>query len=136
MTQKAISLPFAFNESGGVAYATDERKIWQDRVVIAVMTSLGERVMRPGYGSDAKVATFESLENAAIIIKQAVGVAFSRWLKDLTLTEVISAEDSIENTLNIEIYYRYGASIVDQVTVKTAILNRSGEVILEVPNGR
>jgi phage baseplate assembly protein W len=134
MTEKAISLPFGFNESGGISFTTDIKKIWQDRVVIAVMTSLGERVMQPSFGSDVKIATFESIENAKVTIRQAITVAFSRWLTQLSLTAVEAYFDEAESALNIEVTYNYGAALDDTVTIKTAILNRSGEVLLEVPN--
>jgi len=134
MTEKAISLPFGFNESGGISFTTDPKKIWQDRVVIVVMTSLGERVMQPSFGSDAKLATFEPIENAQVAIQQAVAVAFSRWLPQLSLTAVESTFDETEEALNVEVTYNYGAALDDTVTIKTAILNRSGEVLLEVPN--
>jgi phage baseplate assembly protein W len=134
MTEKAISLPFGFNESGGISFTTDIKKIWQDRVVMVVMTSLGERVMQPSFGSDAKLSTFESIQDAQVLIKQAVTIAFSRWLTPLTLTGVESYFDEAESALNIEVTYNYGAALDDTVTIKTAILNRSGEVLLEVPN--
>ncbi len=134
MTEKAISLPFGFNESGGISFTTDIKKIWQDRVVMVVMTSLGERVMQPSFGSDAKLATFEPIENAQVAIQQAVAVAFSRWLPQLSLTAVESTFDETEEALNVEVTYNYGAALDDTVTIKTAILNRSGEVLLEVPN--
>ncbi len=134
MTEKAITLPFGFNESGGISFTTDVKKIWQDRVVMVVMTSLGERVMQPSFGSDVKLATFEPIENAQVAIKQSVTVAFSRWLPQLSLTGVESYFDETETTLNVEITYNYGAALDDTVTIKTAILNRSGEVLLEVPN--
>jgi phage baseplate assembly protein W len=134
MTEKAISLPFGFNESGGISFTTDPKKIWQDRVVIVVMTSLGERVMQPSFGSDAKLATFEPVENAQVAIQQAVAVAFSRWLPQLSLTAVETYFDGTEETLNVEVTYNYGAALDDTVTIKTAILNRSGDVLLEVPN--
>jgi phage baseplate assembly protein W len=134
MTEKAISLPFSFNESGGISFTTDIKKIWQDRVVIAVMTSLGERVMQPTYGSDVKLATFENIENATVVIQQATTIAFSRWLSQLSLTDVKAVFDESESTLNIEVTYNYGAALDDTVTIKTAILNRSGDILLEVPN--
>ena len=134
MIEKAISLPFGFNESGGISFTTDVKKIWQDRVVMVVMTSLGERVMQPSFGSDAKLATFEPIENAQVAIQQAIAVAFSRWLTQLSLTAVESTFDETEETLNVEVTYNYGAALDDTVTIKTAILNRSGEVLLEVPN--
>jgi phage baseplate assembly protein W len=134
MTEKAISLPFGFNEIGGISFTTDIKKIWQDRVAMVVMTSLGERVMQPSFGSDAKLATFEPIENAQVAIQQAIAVAFSRWLTQLSLTAVESTFDETEETLNVEVTYNYGAALDDTVTIKTAILNRSGEVLLEVPN--
>jgi phage baseplate assembly protein W len=134
MTEKAISLPFGFNESGGISFTTDIKKIFQDRVTMVVMTSLGERVMQPSFGSDAKLATFEGIENAKVTIRQAISVAFSRWLPQLALIAVEAYFDEAESTLNIEVTYNYGAALDDTVTIKTAILNRSGEVLLEVPN--
>ena len=134
VTEKAISLPFGFNESGGISFTTDIKKIWQDRVVMVVMTSLGERVMQPSFGSDAKLSTFEGIEDAKVTIRQAITVAFSRWLTQLSLTAVEAYFDEAESTLNIEVTYNYGAALDDTVTIKTAILNRSGEVLLEVPN--
>ena len=59
MTSRAISLPFSFDSSGGVSYTTDNKKMWQDRVVLVVMTLLKERVMRPTFGSSAKATVFE-----------------------------------------------------------------------------
>jgi phage baseplate assembly protein W len=134
MTEKAISLPFGFNESGGISFTTDIKKIFQDRVVMVVMTSLGERIMQPSFGSEAKLATFEGIDNAKVTIRQAITVAFSRWLTELSLTAVEAYFDEAESTLNIEVTYNYGAALDDTVTIKTAILNRSGEVLLEVPN--
>jgi phage baseplate assembly protein W len=101
---------------------------------MVVMTSLGERVMQPSFGSDAKLATFEGIENAKVTIRQAISVAFSRWLPQLALITVEAYFDEAESTLNIEVTYNYGAALDDTVTIKTAILNRSGEVLLEVPN--
>ena len=57
---KAISLPFAFDQSGSIAYTKDEKKIWQDRVVLVLMTRLGERLMRPTFGSEIGDSLFES----------------------------------------------------------------------------
>ena len=78
MTQRAISLPFSFGTSGEIAFTTDERKIWQDRVVIVVMTRLRERLMRPAFGTNVQDFTFESVDEAMSHIKQAISVGFSR----------------------------------------------------------
>jgi len=136
---KALSLPFHFDSaSGGLATTTDPAKLWQDRVIVAVMTNLGERVMRPTFGSDAPKTVGHNLSDAVSIISQSVTVAFSRWLTDLDLLEVTGFTDSVDGYLVIQIKYKYRAQSINQtVNIKTAILSRSGDVLQEVTqNGR
>jgi len=133
MTERAISLPFSFDSSGALSYTTDEKKILQDRVVLVVMSRLSERVMRPTFGSTAPDAAFESQETAESSIKQAITVGFSQWLKPLTLTKTIVEIDPIDGYLVATVQYKYEKEKNEQsVKIKTAILSRSGEVILEV----
>lgn len=130
---RSIALPFGFDEAGGISATTDPAKIWQDRVIVAVMTGLKERVMRPTYGSDVQSTIGEGVENAMAIIKQSVAVTFSRWLKDLSLVGVSGFVDEYDGHLVIEIKYNYrDNSQTQSVTIKTAVLSRSGEILLEV----
>ena len=132
MSQKAISLPFSFSSSGAVSYTEDEKKMWQDRIVLVVMTYIGERVMRPSYGSRAKNATFDTISGAMAIIKSEVNSAFATWLKDLYLIDVKGTIDPIDNLLNVEITYKYGASASPEtLIVKTNTFTRSGDIIVE-----
>ena len=136
MTERAMSLPFGFGSFGEVNYTEDPRKIWQDRVVAVVMTKLNERVMRPTYGSGVPGVVFENISETESLIKQHVAVAFTRWLKDLTLTNVFVSVDPSDNYVIADIFYRYTPQDVeDSVKVKTAILDRTGATILEVTNG-
>ena len=136
MTQRAISLPFSFDSSGGIGYTTDEKKIWQDRVVLVVMTGLEERVMLPAFGTNVKKTVFETINDALAIIKQEVSYGCATWLKQLSLTEVVGTVDNADGYLSIEIRYKLGVSDqVDSVKVKTAILSRSGDTLLEITNG-
>ena len=129
----AISLPFNFTQYGGVDYTQDPAKIWQDRVVVAVMTDLGERVMRPTFGSDVPKSVGESVNDALNIIRQSIEVTFGRWLKDLTLLNVEGYTDEYDGYLVVEITYNYRAQNLTQtLTIKTAVLSRSGDVLLEV----
>lgn len=133
MTERAMSLPFSFDSAGSVSYTTDEKKIWQDRVVIVVMTRLNERVMRPTFGSEASSSLFENTSAATSLLKDTIATAFSNWLKDLVLTDVSVYTDPADGALVAEIFYRYNPIENEQsVKIKTAILSRTGEVILEV----
>ncbi len=130
---KAITLPFSFDSSGAVAYTQDEKKIWQDRVVLVLMTRLNERVMRPTFGSEVKDSLFETEEAATTMIKKATSVAFSRWLPQLELLGVSTTVDPVDGYIVVEVIYRYSPRENEQrVKIKTAILSRSGETILEV----
>jgi phage baseplate assembly protein W len=135
MTERAISLPFSFNSTGQVAYSTDERKIIQDRVVLAVMSRLGERVMRPNFGSEVHYATFESQGEAASIITQAVSVCFSTWFGYLELEDVLPSVDA-DGVLQIEVTYKKALQkISESLLIKTSLFTRSGDLIREAYNG-
>lgn len=136
MTAKVISLPFSFNSSGAVSYTESEEKIWQDRVVSVVMTNLTERVMRPTFGSDVKKATFENFDDASVLIEQTISAAFTTWLPSLTIDRISTAPDQKDGSMYITILYKYNKYLNSSVTIKTAFLNRAGDIILEVTNGR
>jgi len=135
MSEKAITLPFSFDSTGSIAYSTDQKKIWQDRVAIVVMTKLKERVMRPTFGREASNSLFENVDSAAGLIRQTITAAFSNWLKGLLLTNVVIYVDPSEGYLITEIFYKLDLQENEQsVRIKTAILSRTGEVLLEVNN--
>ena len=101
-----------------------------------VMTNLGERVMNPAFGSNVGLATLQNVNDAMTIIRQAVTVAFSRWLIPLTLMSVSGYIDPVDGYLTLEIIYKVKDTDNGQsVTIKTAILSRAGETLVEVANG-
>jgi phage baseplate assembly protein W len=135
MTNSAISLPFSINEVGGVSYATTEAKIYQDRVLLVVMTNLNERVMNPTFGSNLGLSLFQNINDAMALIQQSISLAFSRWLAPLTLISVSGYVDPVEARLVLEVTYKLRDEDNGQsVTIKTAILSRDGDVLLEVKN--
>lgn len=129
----SISLPFSINAEGGIGYTTDAAKMWQDRVTLVVMTRLNERVMRPSYGTNVGLSTFQNINDAMTLIRQSVAYGFTKWLPDLTLSAVNGYIDQVDGNLNLEVLYSINYSNLSQsVTIKTAILSRSGDIILEV----
>ena len=136
MTERAISLPFSFNAAGEVGYSTDEKKIIQDRIVLAVMTRLGERVMRPSFGSSVHDALFESMDGAANIVRQAVAACFAKWFPDLELEDVAAAPDENGGGIVFEIKYRKALQkISESLLVRTSVLTRAAELVREVGRG-
>jgi phage baseplate assembly protein W len=56
---KAISYPFHLAPGGNLAVTADYNQIVRGQVIDAIMTNLGERVMRPNYGCDIQAALFD-----------------------------------------------------------------------------
>jgi phage baseplate assembly protein W len=136
MYNYAITLPFTIT-SNGIGKTSDISKIYKDRVYGVVLTSLNERVMSPTFGTKVKAALFSNIDDALNSIEQSVQIGFAKWLKGLTLNSVSGSIDAAEGNLNIEILYSIPGTIDEQsVTLKTAILSRSGEILLEVRNGQ
>jgi len=135
VTPKAISLPFSFDVNGAVATSTDEKKIVQDRVVLTLMTLLGERVMRPTYGTSARALVFENMSAVPAAVEQYVQLGFSEWLPYLNLISVDTGLDVDSNSMVITVTYNYGPSTTPvTVSIRTAILDRTGNIITEVPS--
>lgn len=133
---RAMALPFSFDANGYVNFTTDERKMWQDRIVLALMTSLSERVMRPDYGTRIGAKTFENVALVSPMIEQEIVSAFRTWLVPLAYVGTKMYVDDQE-VLILEIQYTYGiGGDLDTVIVRTDTFNRSGDIITEVTSGR
>ena len=92
--------------------------------------------MSPAFGTQVKASLFETVDEALDRSRQSIQIGFSKWLSALTLNSVTGFLDADEGNLNIEILYSIPGTIDEQsVTLKTAILSRSGDVLLEVNNG-
>lgn len=129
--ERAIVLPFSIDESGSIYSSSDPKQIWQSRVIAAVMTHIGERVFRPRYGGTIKSSVFENSNIASEIVKNSVTTVFASFLKELTLGQVETVMDSQYSLLNVTIYYTLPNGEQDNVTVKTGIVTRSGEITQE-----
>ena len=129
--ERAIILPFSVDASGSILSSNDPAKIWKTRVLKAVMTHMGERVFRSKYGGTIKSALFETADAADTLIRASVRTSFTSYLKQLSLIDIKTAMDSQLGTLSVTIYYQLPNGESDQVSIKTGILTRSGDVIQE-----
>lgn len=132
MAQKNISLPFSLNSSGGIAFSTNESKIWSDRVFLVLMTSVGERIQEPDFGSNIKSMLFETENVAVLEVGESVESAFSRWLPQLTLLDVQTGLDNATSQLSITISYILPNLQEDTLTFNVALFSRSGDFIREI----
>lgn len=131
-----IAIPFRFNEFGQVDITTDESKYWKEQILLTIMTRFSERILRPDFGSAIGDSLFESPEIAAETSVRTINTAFNTWLPRLTLTEIVPEFNESTGFLEVTIFYTLPSGESDTVTVNTAILNRTGEIIEEIPSGR
>jgi phage baseplate assembly protein W len=139
-----ISFPFRFGLEQGVVDSdtaivpgtggatmttTDYRVIWKDRVYIAVLTNIGERVMRPTYGTRVLDSVFQTAETAKALVAESIATAFSVNLKPLSLIKVNPSYNENSGELSVNIEYRLPEGIIDSLTVFTDTFNRYGELI-------
>lgn len=129
--ERSIVLPFSIDASGSILSSNDPKRIWQSRVIAAVMTQLGERVFRPQYGGTIKSALFENSDGANTVIRRSVQNTFSSFLKSLKLVDIVTAMDSQLGTISVTIYYQLPNGQADQVSLKTGVLTLSGDVTQE-----
>ena len=131
VSESTITLPFKINEFGKVATNNSQEKIWADRVRSAIGTSVGERVMRPGYGTEISDIVLGDAERGAELLKDQVQLAFTR---DLPLLELSSTEvsfDEIEGVMSVEIVYSLPNQQVQTVTMGFAKLSGNYPIIEE-----
>lgn len=131
VSESTITLPFKINEFGKVATNNSQEKIWADRVRSAIGTAVGERVMRPGYGTEISDIVLGDAERGAELLKDQVQLAFTR---DLSLLELSSTEVSfneVEGILSVEIVYSLPNQQVQTVTMGFAKLSGNYPIIEE-----
>ena len=107
------SFPISLDAGGDIALAVHEEDIAQ-AVRIIISTSLGERVMRPDFGSSIRDSVFETMSTATMsIVKQRVERALIEWEPRIDVVDVRVAPDNGRpemGRLLIEIDYRVRAT--------------------------
>jgi phage baseplate assembly protein W len=100
----AMRFPFSFDSRGRTAEANPDDRVRQ-LIEQVVFTSLGERVNRPTFGSDAARLVFApNGDLAASATQLVVQGALTQWLADVAL---IQAVDVVSNDSTLSITVRY-----------------------------
>ena len=102
----ALVMPFTLNPlTGTINSTTNQSVIWSNRVRMAVETTLGERVMRPTYGSKIPSTVFATTDTFVSTVQSEVSRIFVEQLPLLTFISVHSTLDTKLNVLSVEITY-------------------------------
>lgn len=123
---KAITFPFTIDPFGIANTTTSQEKIYQDRVLTLLSTSVGERPMRATYGTDLATALFETQGNAAKAIETAIRTAMRTWLPELTVEniDIVATDDSGRVQVNLSLVLPDFSTTA--VTVYSTTLNPDG----------
>jgi hypothetical protein len=101
----AISIPFSLDSSGNIVSTTNQEKIWADRVRAVIGTVLGERVMRPNFGTRVAFSSFETRSGAEALIRLEIERAFILQLPLLNYVNADFTFNDSENTIMCNLLY-------------------------------
>lgn len=122
ISEVAIKFPFSLDSLGNVMTTTDSSTIWADRVRAALSTRLGERVMRPSYGSNVSDQTFATSQSTTDAITKTVAEIFSLQLSMLSLSSVVPAYSEALGQTTITVTYQLPDKQTDTVQVGAVLL--------------
>jgi phage baseplate assembly protein W len=131
MAEIALSLPFSLNAYGGIAVATEQSKIWADRVRSVLGTTRRERVMHPEIGTLIPFALFNTETSAESQVETEIGKAFSSQLNLLRLDDVVITHDEFTNTMTVEVIYALPNNEVVSTVVGLALVNGANPIYEE-----
>lgn len=115
--EKAIALPFSLDTFGNIKFTIDQSIIWADRVKSAIGTTLGERVMRPGYGTKISQAAFETRTSAETLMSSEIERVFHMDLPLLRLEGVTYSYNDVENLIVADVTYTLPNNQTDNTAV-------------------
>lgn len=104
-SEVALKLPLSLDKSGNLVLANSQEEIWADRVRIALGTRLGERVMRPSYGTTIGEALFDTVTTTSEVVTKEVQRVFHEQFPLLSLKSVTPSFNELASTLTITIVY-------------------------------
>jgi hypothetical protein len=120
---KAIAFPFTLDPFGKVTSTTSQEKIYQDRVLTLLSTAIGERPMRPSYGTNVGAAMFENQDNIEAAINQAIRSAIGIWIPELTVEQVNVISFLEDGQVSVELNVTLPDFTSSQIRVLSTTLN-------------
>jgi phage baseplate assembly protein W len=105
------AFPVALDASGSVAVASAEEDVRQS-IRIILGTNLGERSMRPDFGSGIRAFVFEAISTTTLtLLRTRVEDALVRWEPRITVERVeVALPHRSSSQVNISVDYRVRAT--------------------------
>lgn len=121
MAEVTLGFPFSLNPlTGSIITTTNQELIWANRVKMAVETTVGERVMRPTYGTKIPSALFNTIDGFADVTERDIRRVFVEQLPLLTLIKIKTDFSTKDDQLAVEITYELPNKT--QTTTKVGVM--------------
>jgi phage baseplate assembly protein W len=121
----AIALPVSFDAFGNIITTKDSAKIWSDRVQLAIGTNIGERVMRPDYGTKIAQNIFNTHSAMEENIRAGIQTVFSRYLPLLTLSDIVISINETDNIVTADITYELPNQVEETTSVGIVVVSQT-----------
>ena len=125
---KAITFPFTLNPFGVVNTSTLQSKVYKDRVLTLLSTAVGERPMRPSYGTDLAKALFETQNQAEKAIRLAISTAIGSWIPEVSVQQINVLGENLDGKMTVELLLVFPDFTSETISVSTATLNPDGSI--------
>lgn len=130
--EKALSYPFRLDDYGNIAVTSDETSIWADRVRSVIGTVIGERVMRPDFGTKVSFAAFATRTAMEDIVRREVERGFYLHLPLLTVLDVTFDFNDVENLVSASITYELPDKKQSSTNVGIVVLSQNNPPYEEI----
>lgn len=93
---RQIAFPFHVGHDGGIAYIEDPIQQALQRIIVTLLTSPGERVMSPEFGTPVREALFENIDEVSVAdVVIRVQQALARWEPNVIIHDVIPSQEGL-----------------------------------------
>jgi phage baseplate assembly protein W len=130
--EKALSYPFRLDDYGNIASTSDQTKIWADRVRSVIGTVIGERVMRPEFGTKVSFAAFATRTAMEDIVRREVERGFYIHLPLLTVLDITFDFNDVENLVSANITYELPDKKQSSTNVGIVVLSQNNPPYEEI----
>jgi len=131
-TEIALAVPFALDGKGNILVNNNQSQIWSNRVRALIATRVGERVMRPEYGSKIGESLFNTIGSMSDIVTREVNRVFNEYLPLLTLSNVAVSHNVLTNELLVDISYQLPNTTTTTTQVGILVVSNTNPIYEEL----
>lgn len=124
----SISYPYTIDPNGLVISSVTATKLYLDRVLTLLSTNVGQRPMTPSYGVDWSTSLFENDGDARLAINQAIRIAISNWIPEVTVEKIDIESNNFDGKLLVVLELGLPNDTTANLTLNSDIFNYEGLV--------